>query len=116
MKFLADENFPIASVELLREQDIDVSSILEISPGIDDHKVLDIAVTENRTIITLDSDFGTLIFKLNYKPEAGVIFFRLKEFTPMDLSEAIMELINSNEDFRNSLVVIDKSSIRKRKY
>ena len=116
MKFLADENFPITSVELLREQNIDVSSILEISPGIDDRKVLDIAVTENRTIITLDSDFGTLIFKLNLKPEAGVIFFRLKEFTPMDLSEAIMELINNNEDFRNSLVVIDKNSIRKRKY
>ena len=79
MKFLADENFPVRSIKRLRGLNVDITSILELSPGISDEKVLEIAIIENRTILTLDSDFGTLIFKLNFKPQAGVIFFRLKE-------------------------------------
>jgi len=116
VKFLADENIPKRSVEYLRERKVDVSSVLEFSPGISDHEVLQIAIDENRTIITLDSDFGTLIFKLNMKPKAGVIFFRLIEFTPLNLAQAIIDLVNKKEDIKNSLVVIDKNSIRRRKY
>ncbi len=115
MKFLADENFPKRSIDWLREQNIDISSIQEVNPGVSDLKVLD-AIKESRTILTLDSDFGTLIFKLDMKPKEGVIFFRLVEFEPLDLSEILMELIDRNESFENSLMVIDKKSIRRRKY
>ena len=116
MKFLADENFPKRSIDWLKEQNIDISSIQEVSPGISDIKVLEIAIAESRTILTLDSDFGTLIFKLDMKPKAGVIFFRLVEFDPLDLSKILVELIERNESFENSMVVIDKNSIRRRKY
>ncbi len=116
MKFLANENFPKRSIDWLREQNIDISSIQEVNPGASDLKVLEIAIKESRTILTLDSDFGTLIFKLDMKPKEGVIFFRLVEFEPLDLSEILMELIDRNESFENSLMVIDKKSIRRRKY
>ncbi|MCF6351803.1 MAG: DUF5615 family PIN-like protein [Cyclobacteriaceae bacterium] len=116
MKFLADENFPKQSVNWLRKQNIDITSIREVNPGISDLKVLEIAIAESRTILTLDSDFGTLIFKFNQKPKAGVIFFRLIEFEPLDLSKALINLVKRYKSFENSLIVIDKNSIRKRKY
>ncbi len=116
MKFPADENFPDRSIFLLREHDIDITSIREIAPGTSDRKVLKMVNDENRTLLTLDSDFGTLIFKSGLKSEAGVIFFRLVDFTPSDLSEILLELIERNESFEKSLIVIDKNSIRKRKF
>jgi predicted nuclease of predicted toxin-antitoxin system len=36
MKFLADENFPLRAVDVLRQEGFDVSSIREIQPGASD--------------------------------------------------------------------------------
>lgn len=74
MKFLANENIPISSVFRLRSSGFDISSIFEDAPGMVDEEVIQVAMKENRTIITYDSDYRELIFKYNYKPEAGVIF------------------------------------------
>lgn len=38
--FLADENFPIASVRLLRTSGLDVVAVIEESPGISDAEIL----------------------------------------------------------------------------
>jgi Domain of unknown function (DUF5615) len=40
MRFLANENFPLQSVRLLRQADLEVASITEDSPGIEDAEVL----------------------------------------------------------------------------
>lgn len=73
MKFLANENIPVSSVLHLRSIGFDITSIGEDAPGISDTNVMNIAIKENRTIITYDSDYGELIFKYGYKPKAGVI-------------------------------------------
>lgn len=40
MWFLANENFPLPSVRLLRQAGYDVASVTEDSPGIEDSEVL----------------------------------------------------------------------------
>ncbi|HOD05157.1 MAG TPA: DUF5615 family PIN-like protein [Anaerolineaceae bacterium] len=40
MRFLADENFPLASVQLLRQAGYEVAAIVQDSPGAKDSKVL----------------------------------------------------------------------------
>ena len=116
MKFLADENYPKTSVDWLRSKNIDITSVSEDFSGVSDEEVLNIAINQHRTILTLDSDFGELIFKFKIKPKAGVIFFRLVEFKPIDLSLILMDLIHENSDFENCMVVINKDTIRIRKY
>lgn len=64
MKFLANENFPYPSVIELRQAGYDVKSILDISPSISDEEIMQIAINENRTILTFDRDYGELIFKM----------------------------------------------------
>ena len=56
MRFLANENFPLPSVRLLREAGHDVVSISEETPGITDSQVLSRAVSEQRIILTFDRD------------------------------------------------------------
>ena len=82
MKLLANENFPLASVQLLSKEDFDIKSIGTDNPSIKDHEVIQLAVDEERTIITFDKDYGELIFKHGYRPEAGVIFLRILDVNP----------------------------------
>ncbi|MGY6744211.1 MAG: DUF5615 family PIN-like protein [Cecembia sp.] len=116
MKFLANENIPLQSIAYLEDQKIDILSIAKNFPGISDQEVIDISIKNERTIITLDSDYGELIFKLGYKPNAGVIYFRLGNFSPISIGEILFDLITRGIDFSNSLTVVDKNSIRIRKY
>jgi len=62
MRFLANENFPFPSIRILRDNGHDVKSIGEEMFGITDIEVLDVAKNENRIILTLDKDYGELIF------------------------------------------------------
>jgi hypothetical protein len=41
---------------------------------------MEIAVKEERTILTFDRDYGALIFKKNYKPEHGMVYLRLTHY------------------------------------
>jgi len=56
MTFLADENFPLRAVDVLRQEGFDVSSIREIQPGASDEWVLSLCVAEGRALMTLDKD------------------------------------------------------------
>ncbi len=61
MKFLANENFPLKSVSILRNSVYDVRSITEDSPGITDEQVLRQAVHEHRIILTFDRDYISIL-------------------------------------------------------
>jgi len=74
------------------------------------------AIKENFTILTHDSDYGELIFKYGYKPKAGVIYFRLFEFEPLDPGKILLELIGKRLPFENCLTVVDEKTIRQRSF
>ncbi len=63
MKLLANENFPLRSVSYLREKGFDIKAIGVESPSIKDREVMEIAMREDRLILTFDRDYGELIFR-----------------------------------------------------
>lgn len=58
MRFLADESCDFAIVRALRAEGFDVLAISELSPRASDETVIDLAVRENRVLLTEDKDFG----------------------------------------------------------
>jgi predicted nuclease of predicted toxin-antitoxin system len=62
-KYLANENVPFSSITYLKSKGYDIKAIGVDDPSITDEQVMRIAIDENRTIITYDSDYGELIFK-----------------------------------------------------
>ena len=66
MKYLADENVPFSSITYLKAKGYDIKAIGVDDPSITDEQVMAIAIDEDRTIITYDSDYGELIFKHGY--------------------------------------------------
>lgn len=117
MKFLANENFPLTSSNYLRENGHDVIAIGVEFRGITDREVIELANKDNRTILTFDADYGELIFKHGLKPNKGVIFLKLLEFTAVEPGQIIHQLVLL-PDFStdNTLTVLHKDGIRQRKY
>jgi len=117
MKFLADENIPISSVTYLKSRAFDIKAIGIDNPSITDEEVMQIAITEDRTILTYDSDYGELIFKHGYKPEAGVIFIRQQPSDSLETARILEDILESGElIFKKCLTVVDSNFIRQKKY
>lgn len=60
MRFLADESCDFAVVRALRAAGHEVVAIAEISPRATDEAVVEIAVREERILLTEDKDCGSL--------------------------------------------------------
>jgi predicted nuclease of predicted toxin-antitoxin system len=116
-KLLANENFPYASIFYLRGKGYDVLSIGMDNPSIMDSEIMELAIIEDRIILTFDRDYGELIYRHNYKPEKGVIYLRLDEYKPNEPGLIVEELLTNNTiDLTRSLTVFDKTGIRQRRY
>ena len=117
MKFLANENFPLPGVAVLRELGYDIIAVGETAPSITDKEVMELATTSERTILTFDKDYGELIFKHGYKPPSGVIFLRLEHFLPKEPGMIVHEILSAHiSDMSRLFVVFDGENIRRRNY
>ncbi len=112
MKFLIDECIGTSVAKWLREQGYDTVSILEFSPGIPDEAVLHKAFLENRILITMDKDFGDIIFR-NNKHHCGIILLRLLNWQTKH-KIAILEnfLALYIHEIENNFIVITEQSVR----
>ena len=117
MKLLANENFPFDSVNYLKRQGFDILSIGAENKSITDKEIMNIAIEEQRIILTFDRDYGELIFKYDYKPDKGVIYLRLKQYESEEPGIIIERLLNSLEfDTNRKLTVFNGEMIRQRSY
>jgi len=115
--FLANENFPKPSVNILRENGFEVKSIQEDSPGISDEEVIKIALGLNLIILTFDRDYGELIFRHSKDLPPSVVFFRDKGNDPTFAARILLNLLsNSDVSINNAFTVIEEKSIRQRFY
>ena len=51
-RLLADENIPIEVVRFLKRSGVDITSVMEFSPGLSDTEVMELANRENRVLVT----------------------------------------------------------------
>jgi len=62
MRFLADECCDFAAVRCLRAQGHDVLAVSDFQQRSVDQDVMELALAENRILLTEDKDFGWLVF------------------------------------------------------
>jgi predicted nuclease of predicted toxin-antitoxin system len=111
-KLLLDENIGKLVTGFLREQGYDVLSILEEFPGIKDKEVLVKAVREDRILVTLDKDFGTLVYHYSRK-HVGVILLRLKKESATHISTALLTVLtNYSEQLMGRFITASENQIR----
>ena len=76
MTLLIDENIDKPIVDAFRDLELKIIPVSDISPGITDEEVLNIANRESAVILTSDKDFGELIFRKRLINN-GVVLVRL---------------------------------------
>jgi predicted nuclease of predicted toxin-antitoxin system len=102
-------------VDLLISEGLDTAYVGAGYAGITDKEVIQTAKKENRIIITLDRDYGELVFRHGLKPVAGVIYLRLNEYEPDLPARLILGIIKDSKlTFSGKFTVIDHNGIRQR--
>ncbi|MFH1625781.1 MAG: DUF5615 family PIN-like protein [Pseudomonadota bacterium] len=115
MDFLANENFPLESIHLLRDANHDVASVMEDTPGAKDHEVLIRAQKEKRIVLTFDRDYGELLYRQSLSPPPGIIYFRFDPTTPVEPAEILLELSRVEKiNLTGKFTVVERTRIRQR--
>ncbi len=89
MRFLADESCDFAVAHTLRRAGFDVLSVLENFPRAEDSEVIELAVREERILLTEDKDFGRLVYS-HGQESLGVIFLRFPTFARKQISRDVL--------------------------
>lgn len=115
MRLLADENIPRAAVEKLRDDGHDVVWIREVSPGISDDTVAELAATQRRVLVTFDKDFGELVIGGQGQQPAGLVLFRTSMGSPDTIAVTISTTLASRDDWSGHIAVVGDARIRMRR-
>jgi predicted nuclease of predicted toxin-antitoxin system len=112
MRFLADECCDFAVVRSLRAHGHDVLAVSEFQHSSIDREVIDLALTENRILLTEDKDFGRLVFA-GRVGSPGVILIRFPASTRGLLANAVLELVREHaSQLTGAFVVLQPGTAR----
>lgn len=92
LRLLLDVGAGAAVLKRLRELGHDVLAIAELDPRASDLKILELARKEDRIIITLDKDFGELVFH-EKRAHAGVLLLRMEDARGAEKADLMEEII-----------------------
>lgn len=117
MTFLANENFPFPSVQLLEQEGYEIFYIAREIPGIPDEEVIRKAKERNAIILTFDKDYGEIIFRHQVSNPPAVIFFRDKGNNPTMAGLMLIGLLKREEfEWEGRFTVIEETGIRQKIY
>lgn len=70
----------------------------DLDPSMPDQKILELAVAEGQIVVTMDEDFGKLVYRSG-RAHAGVLLLRLEAATGDEKIEVLTSIVNmySNE-------------------
>jgi predicted nuclease of predicted toxin-antitoxin system len=112
MKLLLDQGLPPLTAELLRGQGLDAVRVSEVGLSrAEDLRIIELAQTSNRIIITLDADYHASI-SLTSAPSPSVIWIRVVNLRAAEYVEVIMPILNDYKEILINGVLITMRSDR----
>jgi predicted nuclease of predicted toxin-antitoxin system len=110
MRLLLDENVDARLRSFLVELGHDVTAVIYDYPAaLDDDTILSTALSEDRVILTGDTDFGELIYR-DKRRHAGVILLRLRARALWHLQARVTQAIERPTNEPRFLVVTDRQT------
>jgi len=112
MRFLVDECVGPSVVRWLRENNHDATSAYEDCRGWEDESILEKAYSEGRIVVTMDKDFGDMVFRMKM-PHCGIILLRSAYRSPSKKIEMMKTILSLHEsDISGRFVVVTETAIR----
>ena len=106
MKLLLDQGLPPLTAELIRGQGIDAVHVSEVGLSrAEDLRIIELAQTDNRIIITLDADYHASI-ALASSPSPSVVWIRIVNLRAPEYVSIIMPILNKYKEMLINGVLI----------
>ncbi len=115
LRFLVDLGVGKHVESLLEELKYDVLSVRSIDIFLSDAEILRIGSFEKRIIITMDRDFGELVFHSNLSHH-GVLLLRLEDADGLEKRETVRQILSHYSDqLHDNFCVYQSGKFRVRK-
>jgi predicted nuclease of predicted toxin-antitoxin system len=112
---LADESVDRQIVDRLRREDHHVLYVAEMEPGISDDAVLSLANQEANILLTVDKDFGELVFRQG-RVMSGIFLIRLAGLSPARKAELVASVVSQHgPELPGAFAVLTPGSFRIRR-
>jgi predicted nuclease of predicted toxin-antitoxin system len=113
MRLLADENFPRSLVEALRTDGHDVLWVRTDCTGWSDVRLLNLAESESRIVLTLDKDFWQIALQRRVPvKQSGVVLFRIHPATPEMLEPFVRVFVEAKGPWEGYISIIATDGIQ----
>ena len=93
MKFLIDVGVGTSVDKWLRENGHDTISVRDVDSRAKDRDILQLSVREGRMIITMDKDFGELVYSSGLA-HSGVLILRLEDATHEEKVDVVRTILS----------------------
>jgi predicted nuclease of predicted toxin-antitoxin system len=97
LKFLIDVGVSKKVEKWFLNRGYDIKSVRDIDPRMPDKEVLKIAVSEKRMVVTMDKDFGELVYH-SALPHGGVLLLRLEEAKSDEKVKVVEQILEEHSD------------------
>ena len=112
LRFLVDVGVSKKVEQWLLKNGYNMKAVRDIDTRMDDAKILNIAASENRMVITMDKDFGELVYNSGLA-HCGVLLLRLED-AMADEKVVVMEkiLTEHSDKLLNNFCVFQNGRLR----
>jgi len=112
LRFLVDVGVGKGIERYLREEGYDAKAVRDIDPRMEDEEIIRIAVSENRMVITMDKDFGELVYHSSME-HSGVLLLRLEDATGAEKLQVVKHIMKNYLDrIKNCFCVFQNDKLR----
>ena len=109
---LADECIPYEAVTACRDVEIDILSVIELATGASDRRVLELAQSHDRVLVTLDADMGALARRGGAEACPGTVLLRVRPGGPNAFADLMRRVLESGPDLKGYYTLLHKDRIR----
>lgn len=115
LKFLVDVGVSKQVEEYLQEQGYDTKTVRAIDSRMFDNEIIRLATSEGRMVITMDKDFGELVYHSAMK-HCGVLLLRLEDATGSAKLKVVSDILRNHSDkMKEHFCVFQKNKFRVRR-
>ena len=115
LKFLVDVGVGKKVEDFLYKSGYDILSVRKINPRMSDSKIIGIAAKDNRIIITMDKDFGELVYN-SVLIHKGILLLRTENCSGDKKAKILSEiLIKYSGELEENFCVFSKDRLRIRR-
>lgn len=112
MIVVVDECVPDVVADALEGASVELVRVSRLAPSTPDTDVLRIAVDRDAVALTLDRDFGDLVFR-DARPHTGVVLVRLRRMTDLDRAIRVVALFDDRAArLSEAFTVLSNTGIR----